>query len=72
VMAAAGGDKDALPHALTEGFQAAFLTGAGFALLGVLMAAVLIRGRDSRAHVAIGHGTEQPVDAPEQPVEARA
>jgi sugar phosphate permease len=44
----------ALPHALTEGFQSAFLTGAGFALLGIVLAALLIRGRDSRAHAALG------------------
>jgi EmrB/QacA subfamily drug resistance transporter len=40
-----------LKHALTEGFQSAFLTGAGFALLGVLLGLVLIRTRDSREHV---------------------
>jgi MFS family permease len=34
--------------ALTEGFQDAFLVGAGFALLGALLAAVLISSRDSR------------------------
>jgi EmrB/QacA subfamily drug resistance transporter len=38
-------------HALTEGFQAAFLTGAGFAVLGVLLGLALIRTRDSREHV---------------------
>jgi MFS family permease len=44
LMEAAHGAKGALPNALTEGFQSAFLAGAGFALLGVLAAAVLIRG----------------------------
>jgi hypothetical protein len=34
--------------ALTEGFQAAFLTGAGIALAGVLAALLLIRRQDSR------------------------
>jgi hypothetical protein len=34
--------------ALTEGFQDAFLVGAGFALLGAILAAVLISSRDSR------------------------
>jgi MFS family permease len=34
--------------ALTEGFQDAFLVGAGFALVGALLAAVLISSRDSR------------------------
>ncbi len=43
--------------ALTEGFQAAFLGGAGIALLGFLLTLVLIRGADSRAHVALGKET---------------
>jgi len=34
--------------ALTEGFQDAFLAGAGIAVLGALLAAVLISSRDSR------------------------
>ena len=34
--------------ALTEGFQNAFLAGAGIALLGAVLAAVLISSRDSR------------------------
>jgi hypothetical protein len=41
-------------NALTEGFQAAFLTGAGIALLGVLAALFLIRSSDSRAMVDAG------------------
>jgi len=41
-------------NALTEGFQAAFLGGAGIALLGFVMTLVLIRGADSRAHVELG------------------
>ena len=54
----------ALPGALTEGFQAAFLGGAAFALLGIVMASVLIRSRDSRAHVALERErTDQPADA---------
>jgi EmrB/QacA subfamily drug resistance transporter len=36
--------------ALTEGFQDAFLVGAGFALLGALLAATMISSRDSREH----------------------
>ena len=39
------------PTALTEGFQSAFLAGAGFAVLGLIAALTLIRSRDSRAHV---------------------
>jgi EmrB/QacA subfamily drug resistance transporter len=40
--------------ALTEGFQAAFLGGAGIALLGFVLTLVLIRGSDSRAHMELG------------------
>jgi EmrB/QacA subfamily drug resistance transporter len=38
---------------LTDGFQAAFLGGAGIAALGLLLTLVLIRSRDSRAHVEL-------------------
>jgi EmrB/QacA subfamily drug resistance transporter len=50
-MAAAGGAKSALPAALTDGFQSAFLGGAAIAILGLIGVLVLIRSRDSRAHV---------------------
>jgi hypothetical protein len=36
--------------ALTKGFDRAFLVGAGFAVLGAILAAVLISSRDSREH----------------------
>jgi predicted MFS family arabinose efflux permease len=36
-------------QALTEGFQTAFLVGAGFALVGVIIAVLAIRTADSRA-----------------------
>jgi EmrB/QacA subfamily drug resistance transporter len=36
--------------ALTKGFDRAFLVGAGFAVLGVILAALLISSRDSRDH----------------------
>ncbi len=36
--------------ALTKGFDRAFLVGAGFAILGAILAAVLISSRDSREH----------------------
>ena len=42
-----------LPHALTTGFQSAFLGGAVIAALGLAAALVLIRTRDSREHVRI-------------------
>jgi len=56
-MASAGGDPAALPNALTEGFQVAFLAGAGFALAGLIATLVLIRNRDSRAHVELAAET---------------
>lgn len=46
-MAAAGGDPAALPAALTDGFQAAFIVGAGFAVLGLILTYVLIDKRHS-------------------------
>ena len=49
----AGGGAS-LPEALTDGFRAAFLVGAGFAVLGIILGSILIRGRDSRAHAGIG------------------
>jgi EmrB/QacA subfamily drug resistance transporter len=44
------------PAVLTEGFQDAFLVGAGFAILGLIATLLLIRNSDSRAHVALGDG----------------
>ena len=52
--------------ALTEGFQSAFLAGAGLAILGLIAVLTLIRSRDSRAHIE----TERRTAGPEQPVEA--
>jgi predicted MFS family arabinose efflux permease len=52
-----------VPSALTDGFQAAFLGGAGFALLGFVLTLVLIRNADSRAHVELG-GAEAEATAP--------
>jgi EmrB/QacA subfamily drug resistance transporter len=48
-----------VPSALTDGFQAAFLSGAGFALLGFVLTLVLIRNADSRAHVELGAAEAQ-------------
>jgi len=42
-----------LHTALTEGFQSAFLGGAAIALLGFVLTLVLIRSRDSRAHMEL-------------------
>jgi hypothetical protein len=53
-----------LTNALNEGFQSAFLAGAGIAALGFVLTLVLIRGRDSRAHIQLGAGAqEQPAKA---------
>jgi EmrB/QacA subfamily drug resistance transporter len=50
LAAVANSQGSVAPAALTEGFRHAFLVGAGFALLGAVLAAVLIRGADSKAH----------------------
>ena len=58
----AGGAPSALPSALTEGFQTAFIVGAGFAVLGAILAATLISSRESREHAeAAQRGDVAPV-----------
>jgi MFS family permease len=57
-----------LPNGLTEGFQSAFLGGAVIALLGFVATLVLIRTRDSKAHVEMskaeaGQAEAAPVSA---------
>jgi EmrB/QacA subfamily drug resistance transporter len=48
--------------ALTEGFQRAFMVGAGIAILGSIVGAVLISGKASRAHAeAAQRGEVEPV-----------
>jgi EmrB/QacA subfamily drug resistance transporter len=42
------------PAVLTDGFSAAFLVGAGFAVLGLIATLILIRTADSKAHVELG------------------
>ncbi len=42
-----------LKYALTQGFHTAFLTGAGFAVLGFALCLILIRSRDSRQQVEV-------------------
>ena len=49
--------------ALTKGFDRAFLVGAGFAIVGALLAATLISSRDSRGHVLAAQ-TGEPAVAP--------
>jgi EmrB/QacA subfamily drug resistance transporter len=50
LMQVANGAQSALPHALTEGFQLAFIVGAGFAVVGAILAATLISSSESRRH----------------------
>jgi EmrB/QacA subfamily drug resistance transporter len=52
-----------MPHALTDGFQSAFLGGAIIAALGLVATLVLIRTRDSRAHVEMSHAQTAPARA---------
>jgi predicted MFS family arabinose efflux permease len=52
VMSSLGGGARALPTALTEGFQTAFLVGAAFAVAGAIIAMLVISGRQSREHAA--------------------
>jgi MFS family permease len=49
-----------LHHALTSGFQAAFLAGAAIAGLGFVATLVLIRTRDSRAHLEMASAQAAP------------
>ena len=64
VMQAAQGAQSALPSALTEGFQLAFMVGAGFAVLGAVLAATLISSKESRDHAeAARAGDLAPVPA---------
>jgi len=53
VIAAAGGNPAALPGALVEGFQAAFIGAAVIAVIGLVLTIALIRSSDSRAHVEL-------------------
>ena len=52
------------PAALTEGFQSAFMVGAGFAIAGAILAMILVSGRASREHAeAARRGELDPVPA---------
>ena len=52
-----------VPNALTEGFQSAFLGGAVIAAIGVVATLVLIRTRDSRAHVEMANAEASQAEA---------
>ncbi len=56
-------DGSGLKEALTDGFQIAFLGGSAIALLGFVLTLVLIKGSDSRAHVAIGRAEAEGAEA---------
>ncbi|HWC25636.1 MAG TPA: MFS transporter [Solirubrobacteraceae bacterium] len=51
LITAAQGAPAAAPGALTEGFQLAFVAGAGFAVIGILVTLVLVSGEASRTVV---------------------
>lgn len=55
-LVSASGNPTAMEAALTEGFRDAFLGGAALAALGLLLALVMIRGRESEATI----GAEEP------------
>ena len=59
--------------ALTKGFDRAFLVGAGFAIVGAILAVVLISSRDSRDHSEAARNSEAavgPADTASVPVGA--
>jgi predicted MFS family arabinose efflux permease len=51
LLSSAQGDPAAVPGALTEGFQLAFMTGAGFAVIGIIATLIFVRSEDSQAVV---------------------
>ncbi len=52
------------PVALNDGYQLAFLVGAGFAIVGAVLATLIISSRDSREHaLAAQRGDTEPVAA---------
>jgi MFS family permease len=55
-LLSAGGHSSAV--ALTKGFDRAFLVGAGFAIVGAILTAVLISSRESREQAAAARGGE--------------
>jgi EmrB/QacA subfamily drug resistance transporter len=52
-----------VPHALVEGFQVAFLGGAIIAAVGAVLTLVMIRTRDSRAHLELTQPEARPAHA---------
>jgi MFS family permease len=58
VMAASHGARGELPRALTEGFSSAFTAGAGFAILGVVLGLLMIKGKPREEKVDAEPATE--------------
>ncbi len=52
-----GGEHD-LAIALTKGFARAFTVGAGFAIVGAIIAALLMSSRESRAHAQVAEAAD--------------
>jgi EmrB/QacA subfamily drug resistance transporter len=65
LLARAHGNPHELKHALTSGFDAAFLTAAGFALLALLLGVLLIRPQDAAPQTE-----KESLAAEEEPVAA--
>jgi EmrB/QacA subfamily drug resistance transporter len=63
VASSATRDAGGGAEAITTGFSHAFLVGAGLALLGTVLALVLLSGRDSREHAAAARRGEAPTPA---------
>jgi EmrB/QacA subfamily drug resistance transporter len=61
LMPAAQGDPQQVAVALTEGFQSAFLVGAGLAIAGAILAMILVSGRASREHAEAAQRENEPV-----------
>jgi hypothetical protein len=51
------------PVALTDGFEAAFLVGAGFGAVGLILSLLLIKSSDSRAMIETGEPEPEPAAA---------
>jgi EmrB/QacA subfamily drug resistance transporter len=52
------GGHHTLAYGLTKGFERAFMVGSGFALIGAVLALVLLSSRESRAHAGTAQSTE--------------
>jgi MFS family permease len=66
LLHAAHGAQSALPDALTDGFSRAFIVGAGFAVLGILLAVLFVQNsRPTTGEQAVSGGAhESPAASP--------